>query len=288
MRRARTTGSSRACEMRAGRHRPARHRGTRRQRRATRSRSPSASWPHSSTAALAFRLRNLIGFQPGSLPSSATARRSTTCMRAVAEATKATGHVPTHAEIDEILDTSFFLPSANKPAHRQLKDAARRLVTAYTARARGRPAPGLGDRAPLRAAPRRRHRHRPRRRDPRRGRRRARPRWPSSTTRPRPAGASATTTSSSRSTPTPAGARASTCAAPTSTTSRPADARRRYRRQSPRRSLQPRRPSLKRRCASVLASTAPNPGPRCRRCEVRTICTHARPAKARVRPRRPS
>ena len=35
-------------------------------------------------------------------------------------------------EIDELLDSSFFLPSASKPAHRQLKDAARRLVTTYT------------------------------------------------------------------------------------------------------------------------------------------------------------
>ena len=53
-------------------------------------------------------------------------------MRAVAEATKASGRVPTAAQIDELLDGSFFLPSASKPAHRQLKDAARRLVTTYT------------------------------------------------------------------------------------------------------------------------------------------------------------
>jgi DNA helicase-2/ATP-dependent DNA helicase PcrA len=53
-------------------------------------------------------------------------------MRAVAEATKASGHVPTVEEIDELLDSSFFLPTASKPAHRQLKGAARRLVTTYT------------------------------------------------------------------------------------------------------------------------------------------------------------
>jgi DNA helicase-2/ATP-dependent DNA helicase PcrA len=40
--------------------------------------------------------------------------------------------VPSPAEIDDILDASFFLPTANKPAHRQLKDAARRLITTYT------------------------------------------------------------------------------------------------------------------------------------------------------------
>ena len=39
--------------------------------------------------------------------------------------------MPTPAEIDDILDSSFFLPTANKVAHRQLKDAARRLITTY-------------------------------------------------------------------------------------------------------------------------------------------------------------
>jgi DNA helicase-2/ATP-dependent DNA helicase PcrA len=52
-------------------------------------------------------------------------------MRTVAEATKASGHVPTPGEIDKLLDTSFFLPAASKPAHRQLKDAARRLISTY-------------------------------------------------------------------------------------------------------------------------------------------------------------
>lgn len=39
--------------------------------------------------------------------------------------------MPSPTEVDEILDHSFFLPTANKPAHRQLKDAARRLVGTY-------------------------------------------------------------------------------------------------------------------------------------------------------------
>jgi len=54
-------------------------------------------------------------------------------MRTVAEHTQQTGTVPTEAEIDRILDHSFFLPTANKPAHRNLKAAARRLVTTYAA-----------------------------------------------------------------------------------------------------------------------------------------------------------
>ena len=81
---------------------------------------------------LAFRLRNLIGFQPRLAPELGYGKAVHHVMRAVAEATKATGHVPTEAEIDELLDSSFFLPSANKPAHQQLKAAARRLVTTYT------------------------------------------------------------------------------------------------------------------------------------------------------------
>jgi DNA helicase-2/ATP-dependent DNA helicase PcrA len=80
---------------------------------------------------LAFRLRNLIGFQPRLAPELGYGKAVHHVMRTVAEATKATGRVPTPAQIDEILDASFFLPSANKPAHRQLKDAARRLVSTY-------------------------------------------------------------------------------------------------------------------------------------------------------------
>jgi DNA helicase-2/ATP-dependent DNA helicase PcrA len=80
---------------------------------------------------LAFRLRNLLGFQPRLAPELGYGKAVHHVMRAVAEATKASGHVPTTAQIDELLDESFFLPSASKPAHRQLKDAARRLVTTY-------------------------------------------------------------------------------------------------------------------------------------------------------------
>jgi len=79
----------------------------------------------------AFRLRDMIGFQPRLAPELGYGKAVHHVMRAVAEATKASGDVPTPSEIDGILDASFFLPTANKPAHRQLKDAARRLVTTY-------------------------------------------------------------------------------------------------------------------------------------------------------------
>jgi DNA helicase-2/ATP-dependent DNA helicase PcrA len=83
---------------------------------------------------LAFRLRELIGFKPRIAPELGYGKAVHHVMRAVAEATRATGAVPSSDEIDRLLDQSFFLPSANKPAHRQLKRAARKLVATYTER----------------------------------------------------------------------------------------------------------------------------------------------------------
>lgn len=83
---------------------------------------------------LAFRFRQLMGFEPRIAPELGYGKAVHHVMREVAEATRDTGKVPTSAELDEILDESFFLPSANKPAHRQLKRAARRLVTTYAKR----------------------------------------------------------------------------------------------------------------------------------------------------------
>jgi DNA helicase-2/ATP-dependent DNA helicase PcrA len=82
--------------------------------------------------AMAYRMRNLLGFQPRLAPELGYGKAVHHVLRTVAEHTRATGAVPTLAEIDRLLDHSFFLPTANKPAHRQLKDAARRLVTEYT------------------------------------------------------------------------------------------------------------------------------------------------------------
>ncbi len=80
---------------------------------------------------MAFRLRNLVGFQPRLAPELGYGKAVHHVMRAVAEATRATGHVPTAAEVEAILNASFFLPTANKPAHRELRESARRLVSNY-------------------------------------------------------------------------------------------------------------------------------------------------------------
>jgi DNA helicase-2/ATP-dependent DNA helicase PcrA len=82
--------------------------------------------------ALAYRLRNLIGFQPRLAPELGYGKAVHHVLRTVADTTKAVGAVPSPTDIVEILNQSFFLATANKPAHRQLKEAARRLVTEYT------------------------------------------------------------------------------------------------------------------------------------------------------------
>ena len=81
--------------------------------------------------AMSFRLRERVGFKPRLAPELGYGRAVHHVLRAVADATRSTGQVPKTADIDGILDASFFLPTANKPAHRQLKNAARRLVVEY-------------------------------------------------------------------------------------------------------------------------------------------------------------
>lgn len=80
---------------------------------------------------LAYRLRTLVGFQPRLAQELGYGKAVHHVMRTVAETTRTTGSVPTPAELEAILDASFFLPTANKPAHRQMKEAARRLVATY-------------------------------------------------------------------------------------------------------------------------------------------------------------
>ncbi len=80
---------------------------------------------------MAFRLRNLLGFQPRIATELGYGKAVHHVLRAVAEFTVAKGRVPTDAEANRIFEQDFFLPTANKPAHRQLKDAAQRLVSTY-------------------------------------------------------------------------------------------------------------------------------------------------------------
>ncbi len=81
--------------------------------------------------AQAFRLRSLLGFQPRLAPELGYGKAVHHALRILAENTRSTGDLPRPADIDHILDENFFLPTANKPAHRQLKDSARRLLAEY-------------------------------------------------------------------------------------------------------------------------------------------------------------
>jgi DNA helicase-2/ATP-dependent DNA helicase PcrA len=82
---------------------------------------------------LAYRLRSVLGFQPTLAPELGYGKAVHHVMRTIAERTKATGSPPDRATVDRILDDELFLPAANKVAHREMKDAARRLVNRYIA-----------------------------------------------------------------------------------------------------------------------------------------------------------
>lgn len=80
---------------------------------------------------LAYRLRQRLGFKPQLAPAIGYGKSIHHVMRVVANFTQATGSVPDAKFLNEILDREFFLPNANKVAHRELKDSARKLVSKY-------------------------------------------------------------------------------------------------------------------------------------------------------------
>lgn len=80
---------------------------------------------------MAYRLRTKLGFQPRLAPELGYGKAVHHMLRRLAEVTQQRGEVPTSAQISSMLDDDFFLPIANKPAHRQMKDAAHRLMTTY-------------------------------------------------------------------------------------------------------------------------------------------------------------
>jgi DNA helicase-2/ATP-dependent DNA helicase PcrA len=82
---------------------------------------------------LAYRLRSLIGFQPSLAPELGYGRAVHHIMRTVAEHTRSHKSPPSPAQLNLMFDEQFYVPAASKPAHRQMKDAARRLVNKYIA-----------------------------------------------------------------------------------------------------------------------------------------------------------
>jgi DNA helicase-2/ATP-dependent DNA helicase PcrA len=80
---------------------------------------------------LAYRLRNLIGFQPSLAPELGFGKAVHHLMRNVAEHTRRHKTPPSPNQLEMIFDQTFYLPAANKVGHRQMKDAARKLVNRY-------------------------------------------------------------------------------------------------------------------------------------------------------------
>jgi DNA helicase-2/ATP-dependent DNA helicase PcrA len=80
---------------------------------------------------MAYRLRTMLGFQPRLAPELGYGKAVHHMLRRLADYAKDKGKVPTANQIERMLDEHFFLPIANKPAHRQMKDAAHRLMTTY-------------------------------------------------------------------------------------------------------------------------------------------------------------
>jgi DNA helicase II / ATP-dependent DNA helicase PcrA len=78
-----------------------------------------------------YRLSSMLGFQPFLAPELGYGKAVHHILRAVAEHTRATGCPPDGQQLDRMFDQGFFLPAASKPAHRQLKQSARRLVNRY-------------------------------------------------------------------------------------------------------------------------------------------------------------
>jgi DNA helicase II / ATP-dependent DNA helicase PcrA len=79
----------------------------------------------------AYRLRNLLGFQPFLAPELGYGKAVHHVLRAIAEYTRRHGRPPDFQQASRMLDEGFFLPAASKPAHNQLKEAARHLVRSY-------------------------------------------------------------------------------------------------------------------------------------------------------------
>jgi DNA helicase-2/ATP-dependent DNA helicase PcrA len=79
----------------------------------------------------AYLLRNQLGFMPPIQAELGYGNAVHHLMRVIAEHTQAVGRLPTSHEIDEFLTTGFYLPFANKPAHREMREKARKLVSKY-------------------------------------------------------------------------------------------------------------------------------------------------------------
>lgn len=78
-----------------------------------------------------FLLRHRLGFMPPVADEIGYGHAVHHIMRLVAEHTQRAGRMPAEWQVDAMLARDFFLPFANKPAHRQMRARAKKLVHRY-------------------------------------------------------------------------------------------------------------------------------------------------------------
>jgi DNA helicase-2/ATP-dependent DNA helicase PcrA len=83
------------------------------------------------TCPLSYLLRNELGFMPPAKSELGYGNAVHHVMRVIAEHARATGALPTPRAINDLLTSDFYLPFANKPAHREMREKARLLVFKY-------------------------------------------------------------------------------------------------------------------------------------------------------------
>ncbi|MGX1591386.1 ATP-dependent helicase [Glutamicibacter sp. NPDC055491] len=83
------------------------------------------------TCPRSYLLKNELGFMPAIQQELGYGNAVHHTMRVLAERTQATGSVPTAKQINQLLESEFFLPYANKAGHKEMREKARKLVHRY-------------------------------------------------------------------------------------------------------------------------------------------------------------
>ncbi len=78
-----------------------------------------------------YLLRNELGFMPPLQQEIGYGNAVHHIMRVLAERTQATGKLPTPRQINDLFTSDFYLPFANKPSHKEMREKARVLVFKY-------------------------------------------------------------------------------------------------------------------------------------------------------------
>jgi DNA helicase-2/ATP-dependent DNA helicase PcrA len=83
------------------------------------------------TCPRSYLLRNEMGFMPPVKAEIGYGNAVHHVLRVIAEHARATGELPKPKAINDLLASDFFLPFANKPAHKEMREKARQLIFKY-------------------------------------------------------------------------------------------------------------------------------------------------------------